>query len=696
MVDGFTALDRLFRARGVCVVGASEDPRKLASRALANLVRHRYAGALYAVNPKYRTLGGVPCVPSVEDLPGAIDVALVGVPAAAVPDVVEACGRRGVAAAVVISSGFEETASGGDLAARLAQAARRHGVAVVGPNCEGVWSVRERLLLTFGSAADRDVLHEGPIAVVSQSGAVGGAAVRHLQDAGYGCAQFVSAGNETVLTCLDYLEYLVEQDDLRVIALFVEALKDGRRLLGLAERARRHGIEIVALKAGGSRLGREATVSHTGKIASDDAVYRAVFAEAGVLEVESLVDLVEAAALLSWCPPPRIAGNRPGVGVLSIPGGTRALTADLAERAGVPLATFDEATVSRLAAILPPFGYPRNPADVTGEVLNRPDLLEGALGVVAADPSVEAALVQFANGGPRDARARRDLLSRVAREGALPVVAGFLGDAMPAEERRGFAADGVLVARDPSEAVRSLAWLYRRREHMALPLGAPAPERAAAWPFPATWTTQVALLAGAGIPVPPWVRVAPGEDVAAVCGGLRFPVVVKALPETADHKTELGLVALGLGDGRAAAAAARDIWGRMPAPVPLLVQEMVSGGLELLVSVTRDPDFGPLVALGVGGTLVEVVAEVGYLLAPAEPGAVRRLLGRLPKVSRLLAGVRGAPPRDVEALVEAVVRLGRLFVEVQPRCAELELNPLFVLPKGQGVVAVDVLAKEAV
>lgn len=689
MVDRFRALDRLFRARGVCVVGASEDPRKLASRALAHLVRHRYAGALYAVNPRYQRLGDVPCVPSVEALPDGVDVALIGVPAPAVPDVVEACGRRGVAAAVVISSGFEETAPGRDLACRLADAARRHGVAVVGPNCEGVWSVRERLLLTFGSAADREVLHEGPIAVVSQSGAVGGAVVRHLQDAGYGCAQFVSVGNETVLSALDYVEYLVEQDDLLVIALFVEALREGRRLPALAERARRRGIEIVALKAGGSRLGREATASHTGKIASDDAVYRSVFAEAGVLQVEGLVDLVDAAALLSWAPPPRrLSGARPGVGVLSVPGGTRALTADLAERAAVPLAAFDEATVASLAATLPAFGYPRNPADVTGEVLNRPDLLEASLAAVAADPNVEALVVQFANAGPRDARARRDLLARTARSAGMPLVAACLGDAMPAEERRAFAEGGVLVARDPSEAIRSLAWLYRRREHMALP-GRQSGEAPPAGGVPKTWDGQVAFLAGAGVPVPPWVRVAPGDDVARAAAALPFPVVVKAVPEAADHKTEAGLVALGLADARATAAAAREMWRRTDAP--LLVQAMVRGGVEALVACLRDPDFGPVVALGAGGTLVEVVAEVGYVLAPPEPEAVRRLLLRLSRLSRLLGGVRGAPAADVEALVEAVVRVGRAAAAL-PGLAELELNPLFVLP--QGVVAVDVLVKE--
>ncbi len=691
MVDRFRALDRLFHPRGVCVVGASEDSRKLASRALANLVRH-YRGPVYAVNPKHRTLGGVPCVPSVDDLPDGVDVALVGVPAAAVPGVVEACGRRGVAAAVVISSGFEETAAGRDLAARLAEAATRHGVAVVGPNCEGVWSVRARLLLTFGSAATRETLHDGPIAVVSQSGAVGGAVVRHLQDAGYGCAEFVSVGNETVLSALDYVEYLVAQDDLRVVVLFVEALRDGRRLVDLAERARRRGLELVVLKAGGSRLGREATASHTGKIATDDAVYRAVFAEAGVLQVESLVDLVDAAALLSWAPAPRRApGERCGLGILSVPGGTRALTADLAERAAIPLATFAEATVSRLAATLPAFGYPRNPADVTGEVLNRPDLLADALGAVAADPNVEACLVQFANGGPRDIRARRDLLAGAAREAGMPLVAACLGDAMPAEERRAFAADGVLVARDPAEAVLRLSWLYRRREHLALPSRAPAPEGPRVPPAPTTWDAQVAFLAGAGVPVPRWVRLAPGDDVAAAVAGLRFPLVVKALPETADHKTEQGLVALGLPDAPAAARAARQIWGRVRAP--LLAQEMVDGGLELLLSVVADPDFGPVVALGVGGTLVEVVAEAGYVLAPADPGAVRRLLARLPRVSRLLAGVRGAPPRDVDALVEAVVRVSRLAAASMPPLVELELNPLFVLPEGRGVVAVDVLAK---
>jgi acyl-CoA synthetase (NDP forming) len=682
-------LEALFGARSVCVVGASRDPRKLASRALAHLLAHGYPGRVYAVNPRHAEVGGVPCVPTVADLPEPVDAALVGVPAAGVPEVIEACGRRGVRSAVVISAGFEEQAGGRPRAEALRRAAARHGLAVIGPNSEGVWSVGRRLVLSFGSAARRQRLVHGPVAVVSQSGAVGAGVVRLLQD-GCGSDHFVSVGNETVLSALDVLEYLVEREDLRVVALFVEALAGGERLLRCAARARARGVQLVVLKAGSSRLGRAATASHTGKLSSPEGVYRDILRQAGILQVEGLVELAEACHALVALPGPRRVG-RPGAGVavLSVPGGTRALTADLAERAAVPLAAFDEATVEALAGCLPPFGYPRNPTDVTGEALTVPGLLDRALEAVAADPGVEALVLQLGNGGLAEARARREALGALAGRTGVPVVVSLLGDVIPAGEQATLGAPGVLAVRDPGAAVRTLAWIYARREFAgragpapAVPGPAPAP-----CPWPGTWPEQAACLADAGIAVPPWVLLAPGEAAVDRCRELAFPVAVKASPERAAHRTEQGLVALDVPDAggvdRVVAA-----WRRRPGleGAPCLVQEMVSDGVEVLVGVTRDPDFGPVLTVGAGGRLAELLEDVAHLCLPAGRADVHRALAGL-RLGRVLAGVRGRPPADVEALVDAALGLARLHAALGPRCRELEVNPLLV--RACGAVALD-------
>ncbi|MEO8751622.1 MAG: CoA-binding protein, partial [Casimicrobiaceae bacterium] len=292
-------LEALFRARSIALLGISGDARKMTGAPLEILRRTGFAGTIYPVNPRYETLGGLPCYPDVAALPTAPDVALVMLSAAQVPDAVRACGKRGAGAVVVLSSGFEESADGRGHAEDLARAAQETGLPVVGPNSEGVWSVRSRLLLTFGSAARRNVLHHAPIAVLSQSGAMAGAVARHLQDRAVGCSYVVSVGNETVLTIADYLEWMIEQDDVRVVALFVEGLRDGARLLRVIERARQRGVRLVALKTGNSVAGQRAAASHTGKMASAYAVYRDLFDEAGVVQVESLTDLIEAAEVLS-------------------------------------------------------------------------------------------------------------------------------------------------------------------------------------------------------------------------------------------------------------------------------------------------------------------------------------------------------------------------------------------------------------
>jgi len=262
-------LDRIFEARSVALVGVSANPRKLNGAPLPILKVSGFAGEIWPVNPKYAEIDGLRCYPEVAALPASPDVALVLAPAREVPDVLAALAARDCRSAVVVSSGFEEFEGGGALAERLREVCERESMALIGPNCEGVWSVRSRVMLTFGSAAKRAEFSHAPIAILSQSGAIGGAIARHLQDSGTGCAYLVSVGNETAIGILDYLDYMIERDDVRVVLLFTEGLQDGGRLLALAERARARGIVLIALKSGNSQLGRAAVASHTGKVATD-------------------------------------------------------------------------------------------------------------------------------------------------------------------------------------------------------------------------------------------------------------------------------------------------------------------------------------------------------------------------------------------------------------------------------------------
>ena len=686
-------LDRIFRARSVALIGVSSNPRKLNGVPLEILRTTGFAGAIYPVNPKYDSLAGLQCYARIEDLPVAPDVAVVFTPASDVPAVIDACGRKGIRAAVVVSSGFEEERGQQERVAALRAACVRHGIVMIGPNCEGVWSVRSRVLLTFGSAARREHLAHRPIAILSQSGSISGALARHLQESGFGCAYVVSVGNETIVDILDCLEYMLEQDDVALAMLFLEGLHDGARLLRLAESSRRRGIPIVALKSGNSARGSAAAASHTGKLATPYAIYRDVLAQAGVIQVDDLAELIEAAEVLTTLPPPRsVHGANPGLAVFSIPGGTGSLTADQCEIRGVPLAVFEESTTAQLARNLPAFGSAVNPTDLTGQVLSAQEIFTDSLAYVAGDPNTEALLIQFANRGPRDLHERRAMIAGMARQERLPVVAGFLGDQVAPQERRSYADDGIVCARDPGQAVRYFDWIYRRREILARPPRTPvttqsATQRAA----PRDFGAAAALLAEAGVAVPPWTLLHPGDDSAVPAQKLRFPIAVKALPEQADHKTELGLLRLNVDSPQMALQAAAELRARLNnETAPMLAQEMISAGVEVVLSFMRDADFGAVLALGAGGVLVELAADVGYLCLPADEWELRKLIERL-RIGRLLAGYRGAAAADVDALVAATLRLSEIFLNLD--AGELEINPLIVRPRGQGVVALDLLLR---
>ena len=692
--DAGHPLDVLFNARSVCIVGISRNENTLIGAPLPILRRNGFEGDIYLVNPNVDEIGGLSCYASVDDLPVAPEVALIMVRAELVPSVIDKLGRMGTKAAVVLSSGFEETGKDSALVEELRAAVRRHGMILVGPNCEGVWSVRNRLILTFGSAARRDNLKYGPVAILSQSGSIAGGIVRHMQDGGFGCAYLVSVGNETCLDILDFLEYVVHRGDVKVVAMFVEGFKNGGRLCDLVAAARAKGITVCALKAGNSALGGEAISSHTGKMATSGAIYADIFRQAGIIQVRSLVELLEAAEVLSTMPLPKAgAGPRSGVSILSIPGGTRALTADACEEHRVPLARFQDETVEALNAVLPEFGYGRNPIDMTGQVLSRPEMFQSTLNLVLDDPNTEALIVQLANSGPRDLQKFREMFTSAAMRLAGPVFISMMGDAISPQDVRAFAEEGVFAVRDPVDAARCLGLLYQMRESLNSHQSRVLPEVPTACALPDGWASWMTFLEKAGIGVPRWAVIGPDGDVEGCSSELRFPVVVKAMPTEVEHKTEGNLVRLGIADLAEMQRAASDIRGALgDANARVLVQEQVAKSLEAVVTVVWNADFGPVLAIGTGGVLVELLHDVRYLSLPASASEIDAALDGL-KLSRLLAGYRGTPPRDRAAFVDAVARFASAVGGLCPAVREVELNPVMIGAAGKGLVAVDLVVK---
>jgi acyl-CoA synthetase (NDP forming) len=691
VTEATPSLDLLFRPTSVAFVGVSTDPTRLTGRPLRILRRHGFDGSIQVVHPRATDIDGVRAVPTVGDLSGSPEVAVVMVPAAAVESVVEQCGHKGIRHVVVLSSGFEETAAGRERAAALHATARRYGMGIVGPNSEGLWNVPARTILTFGSAANRDELRRGPVAVLSQSGSIGASIMRRLNDSGLGADVFVSVGNETVFDVADYMNWIVDQAGCRVVACFLEGLTNGRRFLDVAVRARQADVAVVVLQAGTSDEGRAASASHTGKIATSAVVTRSLFAQAGVVQVDSLTALAAATRALSGVRLPerdtdRGGGHR-GVTVIGLSGGSRSIIADAASVRAVPLTTLSNASTAALAEFIPDFGVVTNPVDPTGQVLSDPELFPRTIEVLATDPGTEALFVQYANGGAQMVRRHLPALATVSQERRRPVVVGCLLDELPAGDslRQDLETRGIGYASDPAEAIAELSLLYRWRDLRPLPAMLPAATPSSAGTV-AAWRDVAALVAGCGLRTPAEAMVPVGvsalelEHLLAEAS-VPFPVVVKASPDEVAHKSERGLVRLDVGSVEGAVAAVAELAVAAGSDRPLLVQQQVRGTTELLVVLQEDKDFGPVMGLGLGGFFVELLAEIVYVALPATEEEIARAIGTT-RLAGQLRGYRGRAAADLTHVCAPLAALGCAFASLHKRPRTVELNPVLIAGEG--------------
>jgi acetate---CoA ligase (ADP-forming) len=683
-------LDSLFRPRSVAFVGVSADPGRLTGRPLRLLRRHGFSGSVQVVHPRHRDVDGVAAVPTVLDLPEPPDVVVVMVPAAAVAGVVADCGALGVKHAVILSSGFEETEGGASLARELREISARYGMGIVGPNSEGLWFVPGKTILTFGSAADREILRPGPVAVLSQSGSIGGSIMRRLNDSGTGANAFVSVGNETVLSAADYLDWLVDHGDISVAACFLEGVADGHRFLEVAARARRSDVAVVVLHSGTSDAGRAASASHTGKISSSATVYSGLLAQAGVLQVSSVSELASAASILAGArlaPARADHGAGRGLTVIGLSGGSRSIIADAATDRGIPLAVLSQATTKELATFIPAFGAVENPVDPTGQVLSDPELFPRTLGVLAADEHTEALLVQYANGGLPLIERHLKTLAAVSPGRTLPVIVSSLLDEAPADHpvRAALAAAGIGYAHDPTQAVEAMRLLFDWRLARELPPIGPLrtgrdPRRLTGWADVARWAGQ------AGVRPPREIVLSAGLSAADVeerleAEGLSFPLVVKPSPDDVAHKSDAGLVHLSLASAAHVHEAIRRVTEALPGCPRVLVQEQVLAAAELLVVFRKDDDFGPVMGVGPGGFLVELLGQVSYVALPASPRQVADAF-RATRLSVQLAGYRGRPAVDAAAAARGLSRLADAYLDLADPPGLVELNPVTVGPDG--------------
>lgn len=685
------ALEPFLRPESIAVVGASDAPASIGGLLVANLLRSGFDGPLYPVNPHHRVVRGVPCHPTLSSCPDAPDLVLVAVPAPLVAGVIEEAGRLGVRAACVISAGFAEAgAEGRALQEDLLRRARAAGVRLVGPNCMGLANggPAPRFNATFSPTFPP----AGPLGFISQSGALGLAALALLEGPSLGMSGFASVGNTADLGPNDLLLFLDDDPATKVILAYLESVPDPRRFARVARRVSRHK-PVVVMKAGRSGAGRRAASSHTAAMATGEAAVTALFHQAGVIRADTLEEMFDVAALASAGRAPR--GRR--VAVLTNGGGPGILVADACEAAGLLVPVLSEDTQAALRVGLPPEAAVGNPVDMVASASAQD--YGRCLRVLGGADEVDAIIVVFI---PPFLTRAEDVAGEVAAAAGQvpdgkPVVAVFMTPGGPPER---LVQAGVASFTYPERAAVALGRMARWAEWRAMPPGhvvtAPGVDTArgralidaVAGALPEDgWMGSAAteeLLAAYGIPVVRTVRVRTGDEAAAAQAELGGPVVVKVAASI--HKSDVGAVTLGVDSPTGAAEAleriraALEAVGLGDAAAEFLVQEQVHDGVEMIVGVSHDPAFGPLVMAGLGGTTVELLGDVAVRLTPLSDTDVDEMLRSL-RSYRLLTGYRQSPPLDVVAF-EGLLHRVSAMVEDIPEVAELDLNPVFVLPHG--------------
>lgn len=682
-------------------------------RALFNLKRGGYEGVLYPVNPNYDVVQGLPAYPTVSAIPDPVDLAMIVVPSHLVIEVVEDCGKKGVPAALIVSAGFaEEGADGRDRQERVVTAARRCGVRIVGPNCLGIANIPGRVFAAATSAAtwtrDAHVMIDGPISIVSQSGALAFSPIlARSQERGVGLRYLISVGNQGDLTLTDFVEYLVEEDrSTEVIAVFMEGLPpgEGARFLEVCRRAVEIAKPILVLKVARTSESAAVARSHTAVLTGDDAVYEGAFRQGGVARVGDLDELWETGNLFAAVPE---LPSDTGIAFVSPSGGMNSLFTDLCSMEGVPMASLGPGTVAGIGELLEGRGHAGNPTDATGQ-LTRPSFQE-ILRLLEEDPSVGLiviGLTQLAS-GERSQETAHHIVEAFGRA-SIPYVVMWASattlDGVPNESTAGISkvqAAGIPVFDAPGKAARALGLLRRTTERRAVAMSEIETNATAKIPRFELGTMGPAATFGAlsraGIEVAAPEVAGSVENAQKIAERIGFPVVLKIDAPGLLHKTDVDGVRLHVSDPASLVTAYRDLWDTTESlgeDRAILVQEEVTGGAEFLIGGVRDPIFGSVITLGSGGTWAEIAGDTSTRVAPVGPSMARSMVNEL-KSARILSGLRGGPSYDVGSLVDAVVRFSRLFAGLDRGIAEMEVNPLLVLPEGGGVKVVDAVAVPA-
>jgi len=695
-------MEELANPQSVAIIGASQDFTTINGKILKYLLKHGFKGKIYPVNPKYEQIAGLQCYPSVQTIPDAVDMALIAVAASKVPAILRECGEKGIRAAVIFSSGFAEVGEEGKvLQQELQQIAYQYNMRILGPNCLGMLNVPLGLTAAFSGSLEAEQLLEGPIALVSQSGAVGFMLFNLLQEAGVGVKWVFTTGNEVDVTAGEALQYVVEDPETKVILTYLEGLRDGESFTRTAKRAAQLGKPLIALKVGNSASGQKAAATHTAALTGSVAAYRAYFQKYGIVEARDSDDVVDLARIFL---PGKLPNGR-RVGIVTMSGGVGVLLADHCEEQGLLVPELSQELQNKIREVIPPFGSPQNPVDVTAQSLNQGDEFKRCLEILLASGEIDMLIVAITMAtGQLAAKIGRDI-AEVAVNSSLPLaVCWSVGQvAKPGFEE--IVKVGVPLYHSPARTVKAVAALTRyaefaREEIIENPVSINYERQEKIKKVLSKTTGTLGeydtkrILELYDLPLTKEKVAFSADEAVLAAEEIGFPVVMKINSPDILHKTEAGGVVLNVNDANGVKQNFEKLIASAKAYNPnariegVLVQEQVGSGVEVIVGLQRDPVLGHQVLFGLGGIFVEVLRDAVLRPVPLNQKDAESMLDSI-KGAPLLKGVRGRNPVDRDALIEVLLGISQLAVEMGENLLSLDLNPVVALPVGQGARILD-------
>jgi acetyltransferase len=706
--DWKSDLSSFFNPQSIAIVGASEVAGSFTNVAYEYLVHFGFAGAIYPVNPKWEKVWGLPCFKTVKEIDRPVDQAIVAVEARMVPGILRDCGQKGIHNAVIFSSGFAEVGDeeGFSLQKDLVSVAEEYHIKIGGPNCVGFASIKSNTVCY--SAPIPPTIPKGRVGYVSQSATMAANVLSAGISNGIGFTYVVSSGNEAVLGFTDYIEFMLQDPEITVVAAFVEGVRDAQKFFQVADLAARLGKPFLILKIGKSEKGRQAAASHTGSMTGTYAVYQAVFKQKGVILVDTIEQMVESIKLLSYRKPVK----KKGIAIISGSGGVCGYISDRSEEIGLPILDFSPATEARLKELMPTFGTVHNPLDITGQSRTEPDLVSNASRVLLEDdsigilifglglttsvlsPYITPILIKYIETGQIFPEKLLAFLS-CNTESFTPAMKEFV-DTYQVPILQG----GRVGLKAIKDLLEYSSFIDRQKEAREGRSPVIAPQVTQSWRHRLSINKgRVSekeakdLLEDYGIRVPRRSVVSNLQEAKEAAVKIGYPVVLKIQSCKIMHKTEAGGVKLNLSNEKMVSRAFSDLENlarRIGSSEGFLLEEMVHPGIEMILGMKRDDLFGPVIMFGLGGIFTEVFKDVTLRLPPINP---REAMGMIQEIrgAKLLNGFRGNPKGDVDALIDAISRMSRLAQDLSEVISQIDINPLVVLEEGSGVVALDAL-----